>query len=182
MAPSRVDTVLERRFIPKGDIFIRTGDIGSPAYLIQSGIVQVYVIKDNKEIELAQLEPGQFVGEIGLISDLPRTANVRAVTDVNVIVVKRHQFEEKLKESDPTIRAMVQMLAERLLKGNATVVEKRGDVEHLKDTVQDVYTNVIQGLNITDKRTFQNLVQEHLTNFINGVEEFQQRQKEQEKD
>jgi len=182
MTPPRVDTVLERRFIPKGEIFIRADDIGSPAYLIQSGSVQVYVIKDNKEIELALLEPGQFVGEIGLISDLPRTANVRATTDVNVIVVKRHQFEDKLKESDPTIRAMVQMLAQRLLKGNAAVVEKRSDVEDLKDTVQDVYGHVVQGLNFADKRTFQNLVQEHLTAFINGVEEFQQRMKEEQKD
>lgn len=177
---ARVDSVLERRFIPKGQIFIQKGDVGSPAYLIQSGKVQVYVIKDGKEIELAQLEAGQFVGEIGLISDTARTANVRALTDVNVIVVKRHQFEDKLQDSDPTIRAMVQMLAQRVLKGNATVVEKRSNLDELKDTVQDVYKNVVQRLNFTDKRTLQNLAEGHLVAFLNGVEEFQQRMKDSE--
>lgn len=179
---SRSETVvLERRFIPKGQIFIRSGDIGSPAYLIQSGIVEVFILKDSKEIELAKLEAGQIVGEMGLISDSPRTANVRAVTDVNVIVIKRHQFEDKLRDSDATIRAIVQMLAERVLRANETVVEKRSDIEGLKETVETVYKNVAQGLNFEQKRTLQNLVEPHLVALINGITEFQVRLDEEER-
>ena len=91
-------TILERRFVPQGQLVIEEGELGQQAYLIQSGEVKVYVTKDEEEIELARLDAGQIFGEMVFVFDGPRTASVKALSDTNLIVISQQQFEEKLRE------------------------------------------------------------------------------------
>ncbi len=115
--------ILERRFIPKGSVFIKQGDDAYSAYLIQSGRVSVYSYKNGKTHELAQLGVGQICGEMALMNEATRTASVRAIEDCNLIVITKTAFEEKLKNSDPTIRAIVEMLIDRVHDLNNKILD-----------------------------------------------------------
>ncbi len=115
--------ILERRFVPKGTAIIKEDDDAYSAYLIQSGEVSVFTNKDGKEIELARLGAGEICGEMALIADDKRTASVRTVEDCNLIVITRSAFEEKLRNSDPTIRAVVSMLIKRIIASNSDFIE-----------------------------------------------------------
>jgi len=112
MAKDRV--ILERRFVPKGTVIIREGEEAFFAYLIQSGRVAVYKEKNGKTVELAQLGMGQVCGEMALINDDLRSASVKTLEDCNLIVLTRSAFEDKLRNSDPTIQAIVKMLIDRI--------------------------------------------------------------------
>jgi len=121
--------ILERRFVPKGRVIIKEGDEGYSAYLIQSGEVEVYSEnEEGQEVSLAKLGTGEICGEMALISDGIRTASVRTVQDCNLVIITRAAFEEKLKRSDTTIQAVVQMLIRRIISSN-----KERLVEQVKD-------------------------------------------------
>lgn len=172
----RHDTViLERRFVPKGQILIKEGEYGQQGYLIQSGEVGVYLGKDDMEVEIARLGTGQIVGEMAFISDGPRTATVKALADCNLIVISRQQFEEKLKESDATIRAIVHMLSQRIVESNNTVLNKKSDLQDLKDTARIIYENILAKLPQNQAWNFQNSVLPHLEDMIDAIEAFRDR-------
>ena len=167
--------ILERRFIPKGQIIIQNGEYGQEAFLIQSGQVQVFIAKDDKDVELARLEAGQIVGEMAFISDGPRTASVRATQDCNLIVISRQQFQEKLKESDPTVRALVHMLSQRIVDANNTLLNKKSDLEDLKETSRIIYQNIAVKLSLNQQRNFQNTVLPHLEALLDSLDTFKER-------
>jgi CRP/FNR family cyclic AMP-dependent transcriptional regulator len=173
---SRHDTViLERRAIAKDQVIIKEGEYGQQAYLIQSGEVKVYITKDEQDVELARLQAGQIIGEMALIFDGPRTANIKATKDTMLIVISRQQFEEKLRESDPTIRAIMQMLSKRIVDSNNTLLEKKGDLQDLRDTARVIYENVAFKMGKNQQRTLENTVLPHFEAFLDSLATFEDR-------
>ena len=172
----RRDTViLERRFVPKGTVVMKEGDYGAQAFLIQSGSVRVFVSHDDKEMELATLETGEIFGEMALIFDGPRTASVEATQDCNLIIITRQQFMDKLTDTDPTIRAVVNMLARRILDVNNSLINKRSDLDALKEAGRIIYQNIAVGLTKSQLRVFQSNVLPKLEALIEAVEGFEDR-------
>lgn len=167
--------IFERRFVPKGQIVIREGEYGQDAYLVQSGEVSVFITKEGEEVELARLAAGQIVGEMAVVFDGPRTASVKATQDANLIVISRQQFEEKLKESDPTVRAIVQMLSQRIVDSNNTLLDKKSDLDDLKETSRVIYQNIAQKLSLNQRRNFQNTVLPHLEALLDSLDTFKER-------
>lgn len=167
--------VLERRFVPEGTMIMRQGEPGNSAYLIQSGCVSVYTEHEGKIVELAKLDLGQIFGEMALIFDDPRTASVKALEDCNLIVITRQSFQQKLNRSDPTIKAIVGMLSQRIVTANNAVVNKQSDMTDMVDTVNVIYQNVLATLPRSQQRTFQNGVFPKLEEFLNAVKAFGER-------
>lgn len=83
---------LARALIPveaaPGQVVIRQGDYGDRFYVIESGSVEV--TKEGRHI--ATLGPGDFVGEIALLRDVPRTATVTATSATLLQALERSQF------------------------------------------------------------------------------------------
>ena len=111
-------SVFERKVFAKGKTIIRAGDPGEEAYLIQSGRVEVFVTRKDQNVSLAKLEAGQIFGEMALLDGSDRKASVRALENTNLIVISRKAFQKKLDKSDPTMKAIIQMLSERVLSNN----------------------------------------------------------------
>ncbi len=96
--------------VQPGHVLVEPGYAGSGVFLIESGRVEVDV-ETGRRIELG---PGAFFGELSLLTERPRTARVRALTEVKLLAIGRHDFLHLL-QSQPTIAlAMLRTLAERL--------------------------------------------------------------------
>lgn len=172
----RKDTViLDRRFVPEGAIIIKEGEMGTQAFLIQSGGVRVFVTHEDREVELARLGTGQIVGEMAMLSDGPRTASVQATEDCNLIVISRQQFVDKLGDTDAMIRAIVQMLAKRLIEGNNVLSDKKGDVNDLATSARMIYQNIMGALPKNQQRNFQSTVLPPLEELLEAIEGFKDR-------
>lgn len=172
---TRDTVILDRQFFPKNQVIIEEGEASHNAFLIQSGEVKVYLTKDGQEVELARLQTGQIIGEMAFVFDGPRTASVKAATDCTLILISRQQFEDKLRESDPTVRAIVQMLSKRIVDANNTVLNKRSDLGDLKDTARIIYENIATKLPRNQQRTFQNTVLPNLQAFLMSLDNFSDR-------
>lgn len=76
-----------------GKIIFHQGEPGDFIYSIINGAVAVIREEtDGKEVLLAKLGPGEYFGEMALVSDAPRTATVRAITAVEVLTMAQKDF------------------------------------------------------------------------------------------
>ncbi len=103
---ARLRSIVEKRY-RAGDIVFRQGDQPDRLYVIGKGEVDVIRETPGKDdLVLARLGEGQFFGEIGILSDTPRTATIRAATDVEVLSIHRSYFTS-LFSYLPTFREKV---------------------------------------------------------------------------
>lgn len=89
LRPDRTERVA-RAFFPAGDHVFQQGDPSTSFYVIEAG--EAEVVRDGAV--LAQLGPGEFFGEMGLMAQRPRRSAVRARTDLEVTVMGRQAFEQ----------------------------------------------------------------------------------------
>jgi long-chain acyl-CoA synthetase len=75
-----------REFAP-GDTLVHEGDVGDEMYFLTKG--QVEVLRGDPPQRLTVLREGSFFGELAILSDAPRAATVRAITEVEVYALRR---------------------------------------------------------------------------------------------
>ncbi len=95
------ETVEMQYFGPEQVVF-EEGDYGEEMYIIKRG--KVNVIRDYAII--AELSDNAFFGEMALVSEEPRNATVKAMSDVEVLVLKKDDFK-RLLETKPSIASVV---------------------------------------------------------------------------
>ena len=76
-----------RKSYQKAEPIFEEGSTGSEMYLIYSGKVLLSVRGENQQIPLAELNPGDFFGEMALVDDSPRSATAAAVEDNTELIV-----------------------------------------------------------------------------------------------
>jgi len=103
------------RRIAAGTILLREGGESDRAYVIRRGEVEVRKAQSNgQEAVIAQLGPGDWVGEMGLLLNLPRSASVVAVTDLEVEPLTRENFEHLIGAHPEEALRLLRQLATRL--------------------------------------------------------------------
>jgi CRP/FNR family transcriptional regulator, cyclic AMP receptor protein len=96
--------------LPAGKDLIRQGERGREFFVLLEG--DVMVVKDGKQLQ--QRGPGDFFGEIALVSKVPRTATVTTTTPVRMLVVTDRDFRHLLETSPDLQRKVLQVLADRV--------------------------------------------------------------------
>ncbi len=86
----------------KGELIVEEGDAGDFMFIIVEGKVKVLLKRGKKEIVLATLEKGNFFGEMSLFAGNPRSASVKAVTDLKLLKITREDIE-RLGETSPKL-------------------------------------------------------------------------------
>jgi len=101
---------LEPLAAPTGTVVIAQGDAGDRFYVIAAG--EASVTMDGEP--LATLAPGDSFGEIALLRDLPRTATVTALTDLDLVALERDDFLAAVTGHAPTAEAAGAIVSTRL--------------------------------------------------------------------
>ena len=97
-----------------GDTVFREGDAGDCLQLIRRGSVTISREIGGREIVLAYVPAGQYVGEMALVSDSPRSATVRAAVATETVRLEGTAFK-RLMEQHPDVRRRVrEVYKERL--------------------------------------------------------------------
>ena len=90
--------------VKRGEVVIQEGEEGDYYYLVGSGRLQVERLVGGAKVVLAELKSGDTFGEEALVSEAKRNATVTALTEGELLRVKRADFNELLRE--PLLRRL----------------------------------------------------------------------------
>jgi CRP-like cAMP-binding protein len=106
----QLERICEDVQVEPGKVLCKEGQVGHEFFVLLDGKVQV----TRKGRRVATLTGGDFVGEIALITEMPRTATVTAETPVRFFVLTRREFHAVLDQSPNVERKVLRALARRL--------------------------------------------------------------------
>ncbi|HXE73802.1 MAG TPA: Crp/Fnr family transcriptional regulator [Candidatus Nitrosotenuis sp.] len=108
-------TIVHTRSYPRGTYLCEQGGAGEEFLILIAGSVKVDVLTpEGKELTLTLLKPYHHLGEMALLDDSPRSANVVALEDTRVLAVHKHDFRRILEKHPQMFFPIVRHLARRL--------------------------------------------------------------------
>lgn len=101
-------------FMP-GEAVIRQGEMGSELFIVQKGELAVIVGRGEggSVAEVARLGPGQFFGEMSLMTGEKRAATVKATTDCELVEVSKGAFQEVFAADPRLVEQITRALVDR---------------------------------------------------------------------
>jgi CRP-like cAMP-binding protein len=88
---------LQEEHLDADTVFIHQGEIGDTFHLIESGRVQVFVTENGEERAVVERGPGEYIGEIALLLEVPRTASVRTLAPTRLLTLSREGFDQLVR-------------------------------------------------------------------------------------
>ncbi|SRR5258708_22220659 len=105
----------ERKY-SAGTIIFSQGDTGVGLYVLKSGKARITLASEpgKAEGELAIVGPGDVLGEMALLDDLPRSASVTAIDEVTALLLPVWEFRSLLRNHPDIALSLLSVLSRRL--------------------------------------------------------------------
>ena len=118
--------ILDRRVYHNGEVIFKEGEVGRPcAFLIENGKVEISKAGPNGEkMVLGSIGQGGIFGEMALIDNAPRMAKATSVATTTVIIITQTTLEQKLKRTDPFVRALFNIFVRNIRELTDKLVNK----------------------------------------------------------
>jgi len=139
----KLATAASRHVFAPGELVIRAGDQGSSMFVVHNGRVQVQVSDGGKPRPVAMLSEGAFFGEMALFTGEPRTANVVAMEETEVLEIG-HAAMKHLFETNPDLAEAISW----------TIAERRAGLQASSQQASQVTQDETAGLLSSIKRFF----------------------------
>src|SRR5262245_18735724 len=137
-----------------GEMLIHQGEASDAAFFLDSGSMLVFEETHYEPVTLATLQAPRFIGEIGALAGLARTASVKALTPARVFRISRAQLFELARKSPELLMAVVRQLGQEINSVIKTVA---------------LYTNALTAL---ERREFDRGILDDLANPSPEIAEF----------
>jgi CRP/FNR family cyclic AMP-dependent transcriptional regulator len=119
---ARLDGLLHRKIFPPGASLITVEQPGEVVYIILGGTVKIHVEQsDGSDVIIAFGGPGDVEGEMSLVENVDRSANVVTQEATTVLWMDRAHFQEYLQTMPTMTYNLVRILAGRLRLANARI-------------------------------------------------------------
>src|SRR5678816_1000094 len=121
---------VSERDVAAGEVLFWVGDVTDEFFIIKSGEIDITCPDgDGREVQLARLAAGDFLGEISLLDGGLRTATARAASDASLICLTRETFHAFTRECPAAAIHIMSVLGQRQRQ---TVESLRG-VKNIND-------------------------------------------------
>ena len=108
---------LEPVTLPGGALLMREGEQGNSLYFVAVGRLRVTMTRDDgSEMLLAELGRGEVVGELAVMTNEPRSANVTALRDSQVLELSGDAFSRLVVEFPDALRGVTTQVVRRLVR------------------------------------------------------------------
>lgn len=118
----------QRLVFDEGQTLCKEGERGEQAYVIVKGSADVFVRAGGQDIRVATVGRNDFVGDMAILCDTPRSATVRAASRCETLVIGKTQLMGLLKSFPEMGIAMMRVLAGRLERTNHALAEAQRSV------------------------------------------------------
>ena len=110
------------RLLDAGVPVVRQGEIGDSLFVVHEGLLKVTIENDHGVTEVGRIRPGQFFGEMSLMTGAPRSATVTPMVDSKGYEISREILAPILRDRPEVAQLMSEVLAERQI-ANAPLLE-----------------------------------------------------------
>lgn len=112
--------------VPAGTVLFRQGDVGDEMYIIARGRVRLTLVEQGCVADISVLEPGEFFGELSLLSGAARTATAEVIEDATLLVIGRDAFAILVQDDLDVVYRMMHVIGQRLTRADARL---RGEMQ-----------------------------------------------------
>src|SRR5262245_3046426 len=166
-----IRAIMEEMKFKAGQVIIREGELGNLFYVITEGNAEI-IIRDagGSDLILHKVGPGDFFGELSMLTNEPRSARVRAMENLTALALERDDFFEflrththaaidvmvelggRLRENDRILRSMVSRNVNEVEEDQMTLGQRVAD--KVADTIGSWPFIIIQTIILATWITF----------------------------
>lgn len=118
----QVANVASKKRYHKDNLILIEEEVGSTMFVILNGRVKISRISDDgREVILSILSEGDFFGEMSLLDGYTRSANVTASDDSELLVIRREEFLQMLRDFPQIAINLLKELAQRIRKSDEQI-------------------------------------------------------------
>ena len=123
-----------RHVFAPGETVIRAGDEGSSMFVVHNGRVQVQINDNGRPRPVATLNEGDFFGEMALFTGEPRTANVVALEETEVLEIG-HSAMKRVFDTNPDLVESLSFIISERREGLATPADVADSADKSSDGI-----------------------------------------------
>ncbi|MEJ2050652.1 MAG: Crp/Fnr family transcriptional regulator [Calditrichota bacterium] len=115
----KIVQVASKQKYHKDNLILLEEEVGSTMFIILNGRVKISRISDDgREVILSILSDGDFFGEMSLLDGHTRSANVTAIEESELLVIRREEFLQMLRDFPQIAINLLKELAQRIRKSD----------------------------------------------------------------
>lgn len=133
------------RNFTKGETLFSEGDSGDSMFLVVEGVLKVSINRNGTELNIAQITPGQFFGEMSMLTGELRSATIRATTDIIAYEILRDHLRDIFEKRPIVMESISKVIAERQLS-NTKMLDQLNEKEktiEVESLAQQLWKRII---------------------------------------
>lgn len=107
-------SAFQRHFLKDGEVIFEKGDPGTSLYLVESGMVEVWIENGGGRRTLGMAKPGEMVGEMAVFDRQPRMASASARGATVVLQMPPSVLRQAINQADPLVVQFIEALVSRI--------------------------------------------------------------------
>ena len=124
---SRIARLLKEHKVPENEVIFNQGDPGDGLYIVLQGRVRIATTDSfGRERVLAFYGPGEFLGDMAVLTGAPRSATASASSDARLLQLRKDDFDVLVATNIGIMRAMIQVMVERQAALNTRLTQEVG--------------------------------------------------------
>lgn len=123
----RLARISTERSYSSGTNIVTEGEVGVAMFVISDGSVEVVKNDGGNEVKIDELRRGGFFGDMALFENFPRSATVRATSDVTCLALTEWDVHAELRETPAVSIQMLKALVRRLRSVTDELAQLKGE-------------------------------------------------------
>ena len=134
---------MQPRLLNGGTPVVRQGEVGDSLFIVHEGLLKVTIETDNGLTEVGRIRPGQFFGEMSLMTGAPRSATVTPMVDSKAYEISRELLAPILRERPEVASLMSEVLAERQIANAPKLENGHQQMEQRETLSQQILHGIV---------------------------------------
>ena len=124
---ARIARLLKEHKVSENEVIFNQGDPGDGLYIVLQGRVRIATTDSfGRERVLAFYGPGEFFGDMAVLTGAPRSATASASSDARLLQLRKDDFDVLVATNISVMRAMMQVMVERQAAMNTRLTQEVG--------------------------------------------------------
>jgi len=135
---------MKPQLLASGIPVVRQGEKGDSLYIVHEGLLKVTIASDHGGLtEVGRVRPGQFFGEMSLMTGAPRSATVTPMVDSRAYEISREVLAPILRDRPEVAALMSEVLAERQIANAPKLENGSAQMEERETLAQQILHGIV---------------------------------------